>query len=292
MMAELITDMRFVGPHQQTLAGVRFGDGTLGIAVDSYCTNPECTSPHMSFTIHEIKKMEEDHPHQVGRKLCSFDLNVKTWLPDRMYEESGENDRAYMNEFIDVLDTTLKRRIRARWRQAKRPSTSAVEVPRAEAEHRFPVVYGEVFPEMPAFFVELGTRRFVIADQYCVDPECDCNEFALTMMDISQGPTQANGATLVVSLSGDAPKMLLNMGMDDMIVERVYRKWRQGLKDPDLLTKRYARMKAYGRGESPLNGSLPASPRPTGAAKIGRNQPCPCGSGKKYKRCCGQNPAM
>ena len=22
-------------------------------------------------------------------------------------------------------------------------------------------------------------------------------------------------------------------------------------------------------------------------AKIGRNQPCPCGSGRKYKRCCG-----
>ncbi len=22
--------------------------------------------------------------------------------------------------------------------------------------------------------------------------------------------------------------------------------------------------------------------------KIGRNQPCPCGSGKKYKKCCGQ----
>ena len=21
--------------------------------------------------------------------------------------------------------------------------------------------------------------------------------------------------------------------------------------------------------------------------KVGRNQPCPCGSGKKYKRCCG-----
>jgi uncharacterized protein YecA (UPF0149 family) len=21
--------------------------------------------------------------------------------------------------------------------------------------------------------------------------------------------------------------------------------------------------------------------------RIGRNQPCPCGSGKKYKRCCG-----
>ena len=23
--------------------------------------------------------------------------------------------------------------------------------------------------------------------------------------------------------------------------------------------------------------------------KIGRNDPCPCGSGKKYKYCCGRN---
>jgi uncharacterized protein len=23
--------------------------------------------------------------------------------------------------------------------------------------------------------------------------------------------------------------------------------------------------------------------------KVGRNAPCPCGSGKKYKRCCGLN---
>ena len=25
------------------------------------------------------------------------------------------------------------------------------------------------------------------------------------------------------------------------------------------------------------------------AEKIGRNDPCPCGSGKKYKNCCGAN---
>ena len=24
--------------------------------------------------------------------------------------------------------------------------------------------------------------------------------------------------------------------------------------------------------------------------KVGRNEPCPCGSGKKYKQCCGANP--
>jgi preprotein translocase subunit SecA len=25
------------------------------------------------------------------------------------------------------------------------------------------------------------------------------------------------------------------------------------------------------------------------ASEIGRNDPCPCGSGKKYKKCCGRN---
>jgi hypothetical protein len=26
--------------------------------------------------------------------------------------------------------------------------------------------------------------------------------------------------------------------------------------------------------------------------KIGRNQPCPCGSGKKYKKCCLNKPKL
>jgi uncharacterized protein len=30
-------------------------------------------------------------------------------------------------------------------------------------------------------------------------------------------------------------------------------------------------------------------PRPRRASKTGRNEPCPCGSGRKYKRCCGAN---
>ena len=29
----------------------------------------------------------------------------------------------------------------------------------------------------------------------------------------------------------------------------------------------------------------------SGKEKIGRNEPCPCGSGKKYKNCCGANPS-
>ena len=30
-------------------------------------------------------------------------------------------------------------------------------------------------------------------------------------------------------------------------------------------------------------------PEPAHSRKISRNSPCPCGSGKKYKKCCGKN---
>jgi preprotein translocase subunit SecA len=34
--------------------------------------------------------------------------------------------------------------------------------------------------------------------------------------------------------------------------------------------------------------SKAAKQEPVTVEKIGRNDPCPCGSGKKYKKCCGQ----
>jgi len=40
----------------------------------------------------------------------------------------------------------------------------------------------------------------------------------------------------------------------------------------------------YNRGE----GAAPVQ-TVRRAKKVGRNDPCPCGSGKKYKKCCGTN---
>jgi uncharacterized protein YecA (UPF0149 family) len=36
---------------------------------------------------------------------------------------------------------------------------------------------------------------------------------------------------------------------------------------------------------------VPAAPKTVrhDGPKVGRNDPCPCGSGKKYKKCCGAN---
>ena len=58
---------------------------------------------------------------------------------------------------------------------------------------------------------------------------------------------------------------------------------------PDCVTA----IAAYWRGKGPKQISMPlaADPQPQpdrAPTKVGRNDPCPCGSGKKFKKCCGK----
>ena len=41
-----------------------------------------------------------------------------------------------------------------------------------------------------------------------------------------------------------------------------------------------------------IGGSATATPPRPGGRKVGRNEPCPCGSGRKYKKCCGSGQTL
>ena len=45
----------------------------------------------------------------------------------------------------------------------------------------------------------------------------------------------------------------------------------------------------YDTTPPPASDTYAYPERLRGQSKIGRNDPCPCGSGKKYKKCCGQD---
>ncbi|HEX6989211.1 MAG TPA: preprotein translocase subunit SecA [Bacillota bacterium] len=45
---------------------------------------------------------------------------------------------------------------------------------------------------------------------------------------------------------------------------------------------------ARGSGTAAAGGGAAPRPAPVRSEKVGRNDPCPCGSGKKYKKCCGR----
>ena len=47
--------------------------------------------------------------------------------------------------------------------------------------------------------------------------------------------------------------------------------------------------KQVAKGEAVTDSNKEKKRTPKKVKKIGRNEPCPCGSGKKYKNCCGKN---
>ena len=48
-----------------------------------------------------------------------------------------------------------------------------------------------------------------------------------------------------------------------------------------------SRLSYNGSKSSPKQAKRNDVPYRRSEAKVGRNDPCPCGSGKKYKKCCG-----
>ena len=87
-------------------------------------------------------------------------------------------------------------------------------------------------------------------------------------------PIETMDEDTVVSLAFD--KALLYKNMIDSISFRLIRRPHcYKIFDADTKKRLYREQKQSGTVRK--------------AKKIGRNDPCPCGSGKKYKFCCGKN---
>ena len=87
-------------------------------------------------------------------------------------------------------------------------------------------------------------------------------------------PIEEMEADTVVSLDYDKEKLYYNM-----VAAKA--DWLYGLEQWDALLTPERRKELYKEQRSSTTVVKPP--------KIGRNDPCPCGSGKKYKQCCGKN---
>ena len=57
--------------------------------------------------------------------------------------------------------------------------------------------------------------------------------------------------------------------------------------ESDKATKRQKVAEPTSEGLAAQDGEKVQKPAASRAGKVGRNELCPCGSGKKYKNCCG-----
>ena len=122
--------------------------------------------------------------------------------------------------------------------------------------------------------------EFEAHDMYCVNPGCPCGDVVVAFVRLEQTIEQSVGM-VEVNLCGRIG-LKPEAGQKDTL-ERLWAAY--GKRHPacmDRFARRDADMKLVGNKIRALKAEKSAA-----AVKIGRNDPCSCGSGKKYKKCCG-----
>lgn len=151
--------------------------------------------------------------------------------------------------------------------------------------------YNEVFgvKDGVALGTEINDVHFYIYDRYCMNPRCKCDDVVLHYVENDEREDH-KGADFAILLSLINKKFEV-LDAHGVSKKRVQEMVKSSLKDSseaiELFKKRYKEMKTAGR-EAIQDGKekSKAVDEPL-QVKAERNSPCPCGSGKKYKKCCG-----
>ncbi len=147
--------------------------------------------------------------------------------------------------------------------------------------------YYEVFGDRKGLVLrtEADDEKYYIYDQYCMNPGCNCDDVILIYRESKKNDSKF---AIRLSLKKKKYEILDINGISRKQADEIVK---DSLEDSgeamELLKKRYKEMKEAGRSvlkeEQEKNGSVIIMQEDTPK----RNDPCPCGSGKKYKKCCG-----
>ncbi len=158
------------------------------------------------------------------------------------------------------------------------------------------VYYSSVFPGVRPDGYHVGDRDYLLSDVHCPKPSCRCDLVTLDVQERSDdAPPRSIG---YVELTISAPRFepawkprrrldfVPDRGADRALLEDLFERFRRRYPSGDArLRERQERVRAV------LRPVFEASEGPStivgNAVTAGRNDPCPCGSGKKFKKCCG-----
>ena len=267
--------------------------------VDFNCTpmdaelNPQATSVNFVF---DTENRSIYHP--AGRKRPAPSDN----FAQAVMKELEDGDWKYLYEFL----------LRAKHEQIENCDPRRVDAhfpPEVLHGDGTVVGYDEIFPLSPGLVFSIDSDQWCAIDDYCVNPECDCHQVVLQFI------KREEKRTLTRATKNPPPAIFYDYRDKTFEPAQVpeehipsLQALLSGLKGQKRefdgeLKKRHERLKALfkralSKSEVETGLSLDlldsepelfdhTEPALSFTPKPGRNDPCPCGSMKKYKKCCG-----
>lgn len=273
--------------HIEFPSGSRAGER---YSVDlSFCPNPICTCANAELSLYrDISDELEESNAEFHFEVDLLERNLSTPTNDAMLSVYDRNIGQDFVEQVQVEDWLLLWAKHFKFKQKITRETPDKELlthfPAAEIEASGLLIsVTEILPFAEDIQVNLDGSQYLFDDSYCLREDCKCTNAFVTLFD-EKIIEDANGqdlATIRVDYrsakwelihSGEIDAALLKLLAGKLVSERS----RIQLEDRHNHLRRLYQL--YRRTHhTPVQLSSP---------KVGRNQPCPCGSGKKYKKCC------
>lgn len=252
---------------------VRGASDATEVALSSVsCTTASCACFDMSILVAEVSGDARNaalkfDPVTRAVEIASNDSGL---LSDGLYAWLTDTLRGDLGQLLEARARRLKTRdLPFPWRSRSWTDHEPGEL----------IAFHEAVPGELDLVVQDDAGTYWIRDLYCVAPHCDCCDVVLDILPMDSAQ-QAPQATVRVHL--DSNTVLSAEGPSAAEVYQLVRTT-YGI---DELRHRYARMREMAGDKQVRFARKPAAAQAV-SSKVGRNDPCPCGSGKKHKKCCG-----
>jgi hypothetical protein len=143
----------------------------------------------------------------------------------------------------------------------------------------------EVHPDDFNLMFELDGAVYWADDMYCINPDCSCKEVGLVFSRLSSEKGVERVGAISVTLPSCRFVGVLGEQRDERRLKLLADALRKHGQICRVIRDRRKSMKPLGEEIVRLSTGARTIERPVGFG-VGRNDPCPCGSGKKYKKCC------
>ncbi len=254
------------------------------------CDNPVCACEDITLNLSPLRD-----ENKVGSPSSSLSIEIdviekKLGFSDK--KKIPKDDLTFAEFFLSKLDDSDYQFLYERHFAYKNNISEKASLDAIDAHFEYEEVekeglmyaYNDVLPYGDQMLVTIDGRNCIILDQYCLLPKCSCTD---TILNIMPADTFGKAGEELCSVSLKYAKKSWK-ALEESSLPVSVKAVRSAIEGqiPDFyerLRKRHLKLKGiYGhckkRNFSPK--------QPIQVPKVGRNDPCPCGSGKKYKKCC------
>jgi len=256
------------------------------------CRNPACRCLTVTITFRATPLDGPIEPVSAPDRKVDLDLGMRT-IDGTFSKSATPSDLAFAESLLEAMepaDFDLLRRIhlmiKSRETKLAKPAEINAQFDFDEIERSSIMqAYNDVLPFAETMHVVIDDFEYVVLDQYCLRPGCRCTDALLNLLPISEesGTVDTTGVVSVDYRSKawkpvENEPLPCNMATIELLIESA---------NPGLYGKLSARHKKlrtiYAHCRKRARALLADS---NTVGVVGRNDSCPCGSGKKFKKCC------